>query len=82
MITYEAVMQRLLAEGYENVHGDGYHQIIVNNRGEIEFDYYGKVPRAQLYDRLVPGYGDHFNLSDIDMLFADIALTWTKEEPK
>lgn len=82
-ITYEAVMQRLQVEGYENVHGDGRNQIIVNNRGEIEFFSFEDQPTtAKLFDRLTPGYGNHFALPDIDMLFADISFTWTKEEPK
>lgn len=82
-VTYEAVMKRLQDEGYENCHGDGHNQIIVNNRGEIEFSYHCDAkPSAQLFDRLTPGYGDHLKLADIDMLFADISLTWTKAESK
>lgn len=77
-ITYEQIMERLLAEGYENVHGHG-TQIIVNNRGEIDL-YDGE---ATISDRLTrkPGYGNHESFHDINELFADIMATWPKFEP-
>lgn len=73
-------MQRLIADGYENCHGDGAHTLIVNNRGEIEFTSFGKVPTARIYDRLVVGYGDHSDHTDIESLMDDVKRTWTKEE--
>jgi hypothetical protein len=77
-MTLEDIMNRLVAEGYENCHYDGSTQIIVNNRGEVELMY----GEAQIYDRLAPwpGYGNHKSHMDIDSLFADINATWAKAE--
>lgn len=79
-MTLEDIMNRLVAEGYENCHYDGSCQIIVNNRGEVELEY----GEARIYDRLSPwpGYGNHPYRTDIDLLFQDINTTWEKKEPK
>jgi hypothetical protein len=79
-INYDQVMTRLVADGYENCHGDGEHQIIVNNRGEIEFYLRREVPVAMIYDRLVANYGNHEEHTDLDSLMADVERTWSKKE--
>lgn len=75
-ITYEQLMARLQAEGYENVHGDGC-QIIVNNRGEIEEWQDG----WRVDTRIGKERTHHAGTNDIDELFKQIEAEWPKFEP-
>jgi hypothetical protein len=79
-MTLQEILNRLIAEGYENCHTDG-HQIIVNNRGEIEpciegaWQIYSRFPNIGWVDPVTM-------ITNIDILFAQIEQIWTKKEPK
>jgi hypothetical protein len=78
-ITIDQVMQKLADEGYENFRKYDETQIIVNNRGEIDF-YDGK---AKIYSRVTPGgIGDRESITNINELMLIVKANWTRKEPK
>jgi hypothetical protein len=79
-MTLHDILNRLIAEGYENCRTDGY-QIIMNNRGEIDPCFGGGW---QIYSRF-PDLGwvnPGVMITDISELYKQIEQIWTKKEPK
>jgi hypothetical protein len=81
-INIDDVMQYLAREGYENFSKYDDTQIIVNNRGEIDF----QDGLATIYSRITPretkGPGDRKPCSHINELMLVVKANWTRKEPK